>query len=187
MTWVAYADESIASTTEGGAYILAAATMDRRDCAAARYAVAALGRPRARFHWRDARPDHRHEAVKIVGELAALHLVVIATHLDFRKQERARRFCLRRLLDELEDAKVDHLWLETRTQSLNARDVKTLDIFRSSSTNTRIRVDHALPVHEPLLWIPDIVAGAINLALNGDATHQTTLEPLISKYELSLR
>lgn len=48
------------------------------------------------------------------------------------------------------------------------------------------KVSHARPLDEPLLWIPDIVAGAIYTALDGDPRYRTTLKSLIEVYDIEL-
>jgi hypothetical protein len=174
------------STTGVGAYILAAAMMADEDCGSARATVSALGRPGRRFHWRDAGQAERHRAVGVIAGLPALHLVVIGTKLDPHRQERARRHCLRRLVHELEVAGVDQLWLESRTPRQNLRDVQAVDGFRAARIISALHVDHVRPMGEPLLWIPDIVAGAVNLALGGEDLHEVALKSLISRYDIDL-
>lgn len=186
MTWIGYADESMISTVGVGAYIIAAAVIVDRDRESARLTLSTLGRPGRRFHWRDAGAAERHKAIGAVAGLPALHLVVIGTRLDPRRQERARRHCLRRLVHELESAGVDELWLESRSPRQDLRDIQAVDGFRAAQIISALRVDHAQPLGEPLLWVPDIVAGAVNLALSGEDLHEVALRPLITKYEVDL-
>lgn len=91
-----------------------------------------------------------------------MHAVVIGTPLDVSKQERARRKCMERLFFELERLGVSHIIGESRTQSLNMRDVRMLDSLRSQQMiPSHLRLDFARPSEEPMLWLPDVIAGVV--------------------------
>lgn len=187
MTWVAYADESMHSRSGMKVYILAAAVLNADDCADVRLAVSQLGKRGRGFHWRDADAPERRKAVDVVAGLPALHLVVVGAPLDPRRQERARRHCLRRLLFELESAGVDRLWLEARTPILNARDMHAINVFSMQGViRSSPHVGHIRPVDEPLLLIPDIVAGSVNAAAGGDDSFVASLNSLISRCDIKL-
>src|SRR5699024_2754930 len=82
------------------------------------------------------------------------------------KQDRARRKCLDRLLFELDQRDVIGLWLESRQAVLNRRDQETVEAARGSRIITRkLNVKHAQPVDEPMLWLPDAVAGMTTAVL----------------------
>lgn len=81
---------------------------------------------------------------------------------------------------------VSHIWLETRTQSLNAKDMKMVDVLRSRGMIPNLRVDLELPTREPMLWVPDAVAGAITAARKGVTTHRRTLGDLIREIQIEL-
>ncbi len=106
-----------------GVYVLAAACLEMIEVAGARHSVAALAKPGQRFHWRQSAPPMQRKAVGVVSALPALHLVVVAAPIDPRRQERARRHCLRRLLFELDRGGVASVLLESREAKLNARDI----------------------------------------------------------------
>jgi hypothetical protein len=171
-----------------GAYILAAAMLPAEECDSARSAMAAIRRTHRRFHWRDETDSDRHKAVELVAGLPALHLVVVGVRLDKRRQERARRYCLRRLLFELNAAGVGQILLEGRSPQLNKWDIEAVDAFRTQGVipPDRPTVTHAHPQDETLLWVPDIVAGATRAAISGDASFQLTLEPVITRFEIEL-
>jgi hypothetical protein len=42
-----------------------------------------------------------------------------------------------------------------------------------------MRIAHVPGAHEPLLWVPDIVAGAVSSSLHGDSRYVTTLGPVL--------
>jgi len=194
VTWHAYADESMRQRQDGsGLYVLAAAMLDDADAPAVREHVTQLAPTRrGRMHWRDAEVPERRKAVSAVAELHALHLVVVGVRLNPRAQERGRRQCLRRLLWELQEAGVTRVWLESRTASLNARDHAAVEAWRAQHViGGDLRVDFAQPygpAGEVLLWLPDIVAGAVSAARgDGDERYLTALEPILTEITIDLR
>jgi hypothetical protein len=79
------------------------------------------------------------------------------------------------------------LWLESRAPALDARDLQAVNVFRiQSAMSPDLRVDHARPLDEPLLWVPDIVAGAMNAAVSGDDSFCVPLESLLTRYDIEL-
>lgn len=85
-----------------------------------------------------------------------------------RRQERARAFCAERLLYELDRLGVVQVWFEARHPALNQRDLRLVKALRGKqSISASIRVEFARPKDEPMLWIPDAVAGAVNGARSG--------------------
>jgi hypothetical protein len=189
MTWVAYVDESMRVPAAGapGRYILAAAVLHADDVETTRDAVRWLSGKHRRFHWRDSSPVARDKAVGVVAELSAVHLVVVGTPLDRRRQERGRRLCLARLLYELESADVSMVSLEARTESLNVKDLSAVGAWRAQNIiGHTLAVNHAYPRIEPLLWLPDIVAGAVAAAYAGDEQWRCALIPLLDEISVSI-
>jgi hypothetical protein len=186
--WRAYADEAMRTLLGGyGAYLFVAACVEDSEQERARHEMASLAAAGKRFHWRTESEPMRRKALTVVAGLPALHLVIVGAPLDFRRQERARRFCLQRLLHELDEAGVSEVWLESRTQSLNQRDVGAINAFRGRRELTaNIFVGHGRPLEEPLLWVPDIVAGAVGEAVRGDDSYQRTISSLITRYDITL-
>lgn len=183
MSWVAYVDESMRA--DAGVYVLAAAVLDISDEAEAREAVAGLTASGPRFHWRHESEKVQRRAVEAVCGLAALHVVVVGAPLNLVKQERARRHCLRHLLFHLDVADVRQVWMEARTISLNSRDIAAVRAFRASHViGHNIRVDHRYPLDEPLLWLPDIVAGAIGMAEGGDPRYREQLADILTEHRI---
>ena len=182
MGWVAYVDESMRLPRSSGPseYLLAAAMLDDADLEPARETVLELATASGlRFHWRKESHCRRDDAVAVISRLPALHMVVIGAPLDPARQERGRRLCLRRTLFELEADGVTQVWLESRTRSLNDKDVAAVDVWRSQHViSHKIRVDHSNPATEPLLWVPDIAAGAMNASEAGVTRWADVLKPL---------
>ena len=60
------------------------------------------------------------------------------------------------------------MWFEARHPALNERDLRLVKALRGKrSISPSIRVEFARPKDEPMLWIPDSVAGAVNGAQSG--------------------
>jgi hypothetical protein len=181
-------DESMRANA--GVYLLAAACLDDADYPAARDSVATLAKPGQRFHWRASSAPVQRKAVALVASLPALHLVVVAAPLDPPRQERGRRHALCRLLYELRGHGVTRVVLEARTQSLNAKDAEAVDAFRAAGViGSDIVIEHGYPAGpngEPLLWVPDIVAGVIGGELDRGEVVPGNLAQLVTRFDVEL-
>jgi hypothetical protein len=166
----AWVDESMRAARDGndGLYLLAAVVADPGVCDAVRDSLRSLvWKAAGRLHWRDETPSRRRKIAELIGGQDLAHVVVVGAPIDHRRQERARAQCLERLLYELEQLGVSQVWLETRHFALNERDLKLVEALRGKrSVSSEIRVEFARPKDEPMLWVPDAVAGAVNAALS---------------------
>ncbi|HEY2673772.1 MAG TPA: hypothetical protein VGJ07_25840 [Rugosimonospora sp.] len=190
MTWVAYVDESMRQRRDGsGIYVLAAAMLDEAHVADVRETARTLGQGKRRFHWRDAMAADRRKAVAKVATLDALHLVAVGVGLDNPRQERARRQCIERLLWELDRCGVSTVWFEARKARQNADDLAAVAALRARRVlRSTMRVDFALPSVEPLVWLPDVVAGAVSSARgDGDEQFVRPLRSILTECEVTLR
>jgi hypothetical protein len=107
--------------------------------------------------------------------------------LDPRRQERARRHCLRRLLFELEAAGVGHVWLESRGRHQDPLDLQAVNVLRIQRViGAGLVVDHTRPLDEPLLWVPDIVAGAVGGELDRGERYAEQLASVVTRYHIEL-
>ena len=172
----AWVDESIHAamrtangTMTDGMYILAAVIADSGTCEPIREELRRLLPGRAkRLHWRDENPRRRRVIAGALAGLDVTHVMVVGIPVDPHRQERARRLCLERLLHELNALGVTRVWVETRTESLNKRDIRMIDALRSAGTlPDRVAIGFADPVAEPMLWLPDAVAGAVGAHRRG--------------------
>jgi hypothetical protein len=170
---------------------MVASCVDEVDSGEVRTVVSGLAAPGQRFHWRRSARPARAKALGVVADLPVLHLTAIATRLDPRRPERARRACLHRLLFELASHGVTLVIMETRTQSLNHKDAAAVDAFRSAQViGPEIAVEHGYPSGvngEPLLWVPDIIAGAIGAELDHGDPMPEQLAGLTTRFHLRLR
>lgn len=128
----------------------------------------------------------RRDAAQLVAAQSGLHVVAIGTPVPKRKQERARSKSLTALIVELHGFGVDQLYLEAREPALNRRDIATVTQARQTHLpkGTRLRADHLPGSTEPLLWISDIVAGAIRASRTGDPQYAAMLTNVID-FEVS--
>ncbi len=178
----AFADESFLEADQGGYYILAAAIIAPESGRPAREAMLALNgaRTSAKLHWNDLDRRQREHAAQAVAKLDGFHLVVVGSPVPARRQERARAMCLARLVVECHGLDVRELVLESRSQALNARDLKTVIGARYLlPKGADLTVTHAPGFTEPLLWIADIVAGAVRLHHQGDGRCRDALEGVL--------
>lgn len=90
------------------------------------------------------------------------------------------------LLHILAGLGVAQVWAEQRTPSLNRRDLQLINALRSQQAiPADLRVDFAQPLQEPMLWIPDVVAGALGAHLRGsDSTPYEALRARIVEHQV---
>jgi hypothetical protein len=147
-----------------GRYILASVVCDPSGCDPARQALRALlqGRQR-RLHWRDETGPRRTKIAATISVVDMAAVVVVGAPMANRRQERARRLCMETLLPTLEqDYGVSRVFLEARTQTLIRKDREHVaNLVGKRLITPALRVDTARPLEEPMLWIPDAVAGAV--------------------------
>ncbi|MFC5829204.1 hypothetical protein [Nonomuraea insulae] len=81
------------------------------------------------------------------------------------------------LLWELGDHHVTDVVFERRDSELDQRDHKLVEVLQGRhAMPPRLRLAWCSPMLEPLLWLPDIVAGAKALAERGDPRFWSQLE-----------
>lgn len=172
----AWVDESTRRRASGTSiYVLAAVVCGIEQADEARRAVRALRLPGLRFlHWHEEDRDRRLQIATVISGLDTLHTVVVGAPVDAARPERARSLCLVRLTTELASFGVKHTLFEGRTALQNRRDVATIAELRSRrAISDTFSVDFAGKSDDPMLWIADIVAGAVGASLTG-----TDVEPL---------
>lgn len=159
----AWVDESMHVDGDDGLYVLAAVVCEAGSCDPIRDTMRSLldtGQPK--LHWGTESPERREKIISTVAQIDMAAVVVIGTPLTKRKQERARAVCMESLAVHLAKMDVTHVLLEERTPSLNERDMKIVRAMRGSKLiPPQMRIDVQRPSVEPMLWIPDAVAGAV--------------------------
>lgn len=186
----AWVDESIRQTPDDkGAYILAATVCDLTRADEARTRLRSLLLPnQSRLHWHDEGDRRRSQIAAEVAATGLQGLVVVGTPVMRAKQERARRLCMEALLPELHADGVNQVWYESRTAVLNNADTRMVSALRGKRLlPPSMRVDHARPTEEPMLWVPDAVAGAVNAAQGANTQWLTTMGPSVRIFTIALR
>lgn len=190
-TSTAWSDESFQEHDAAGFYILAAAVIPDED--AQQHAREEMLRLQARhvstkLHWTKADAAQRGELARAVAALDGLHVVAVGAPVRPRKQERARAQCLNLLVCELHGFGVGHLYMEARDQVLNLRDVTTVQQARYAlPKDATFRLDHLYGAAEPLLWIADIVAGAVRAEKLGDGRYREILGERVVDFPVTVR
>lgn len=174
----AFVDESMRLTPDNqGTYLLAAVVCDPVTCDPVRETLRSLRQPR--LHWHAGEDPRKTKIAESIGALALPATVVVGMPLAKSKQERARAKCMEALLRALEVQGVSQVWLEARTPSLIRRDMRLVDALRSQRLITpAIRVDTALPGDEPMLWLPDAVAGEVAASRDGQPEYLALIGPV---------
>jgi hypothetical protein len=168
------------SPDDQGTYLLAAVTCEPAECDPVRVMLRSLRyRRQPRLHWHAEEDPRKTKIAESIGALALPAAVVIGMPLADSKQERGRAKCMEALLSELEAQGVTQVWLEARTPSLIRRDMRLVDAIRSQRRITpAIRVDTARPRDEPMLWLPDAVAGAVRADRQGQPEYLDLIGPV---------
>ncbi|MGN9844698.1 hypothetical protein ACTMTI_41880 [Nonomuraea sp. H19] len=121
------------------------------------------------MHWRDENDKRRAQLIEVVAALRPVGIIVAGAGLDAKRQERARRKCMECLLWELGNHHVVDVVFERRHSELDRRDHELIAVLQGRhAMPPRLRLSWRDPEVEPLLWLPDIVAGAKSLAERGD-------------------
>ncbi len=175
---------------DNGLYILAAVVCDAGSCDPIRDALRELldeGQPK--LHWGAESPERKDKIMGAVAQIDMAAVVVIGAPLAKKKQERARAVCMETLLVHLAAMDVTHVLLEARTPSLNDRDMKLIDAIRGKKLiPSGLRIDVGQPSTEPMLWIPDIVAGATGAdRVRGNPGYLDLIRPTVTQLDIPLR
>ncbi|MGW2838343.1 hypothetical protein ACWCWD_11165 [Streptomyces sp. NPDC001493] len=180
-------DESFQEHDSTGFYILAAAIIEPAAVDSVRAAMLALKGRRAtsKIHWTEMDQRQRNAAARLVASQSGIHIVSVGAPVPRRKQERARAKCLTALVVELHGFGVDQLYIEARQETLNARDIRTVLAARANlPKGTRLQADHVHGNDEPLLWVSDIVAGAVRAHRQGDHQYTQQLGEALIDFEV---
>lgn len=164
---IAWGDESIRSKADPPMYLMAAVI----QCAPSddMGAIESLKPKGARkLHWRHMSRSLQLASARAVGKAGIPAVVVVASPMDGRRTERARRKCLEALLSGLEERGVDMLVLESRGAERDANDRRFLAGIRGAGLARRIRLEHRPGESDPRLWAADQVLGIIGDKLAGD-------------------
>jgi hypothetical protein len=186
----AWIDESIIMRKDHpGAYTLASVITDPISADDLRHALRDLREKRlVRLHWKAESPKRRDLIAHAIAGFDITAIVALGTPLHRQKQERARRCCLECLLYELEAFGVTKAWLESRRSQQDRSDLRLFDSARGKGLISRnLSIDFAQPTDEPMLWLPDAVAGAVTAAQLGEPRWLLALSELVHIKNVEVR
>lgn len=163
----ALVDESFRRAADGrGYYLMAAAIVpDTHRAQITHQLRKTLPSGQKRWHFRDESDASRRKFVGQIAELADLGVAAVVTVKEARYQgEHPRVRCLWGLSGALEEAGgVDAIVLESRQESQDRKDRRELENIKRAHLLERTTYRHDRPMEEPLLWLPDAIAGAVGL------------------------
>ncbi|MGW1043693.1 hypothetical protein [Streptomyces sp. NPDC002547] len=189
-TSTAWSDESFQEHDDAGFYIIAAAVIEDEAHDQAREEMLRLQAKHApeKLHWTKRDNAERAELARAVAALDGLHVVAVGAPVRPRRQERARAHCLNLLVCELHGFGVEHLFMEARDQVLNGRDIATVQQARYALPKDAVfRLDHLPGAAEPLLWVADIVAGAVRAEKLGQPQYREILGERVIDFPVEVR
>lgn len=185
---LAFVDESMRRHPEAGTtwYFMAAGVLRGDRCAAVRELLVPLARRATRrIHWRDEELAAKGPIVDAVCAAEVESVVVVAAMRDPAKQERARKQVLKHLLYELDRVEVARAVLESRHTERDRHDLTSIGQFRNAGyLSRRLTVSHERPLQEPLLWLPDIIAGVVGDHRCGENDLIDRIRSLIELHDL---
>lgn len=169
-----------------GTYVLAAAIGRQDSEPTIRDQISRLRLPgQVKLHWRDEGEKRRNAIMRAVAACELEHVVVVRAGAVDNRPERRRRKCLERLLFELELKAVSDIVFESRGPADDRRDIQMLNALRGQRVvSTATRITHVVGRHEPLLWIPDAVCGAVTSTRAGVHDHQQVLASQLTLIEI---
>jgi hypothetical protein len=187
----AWVDESVIVGPAGGSgtYTMAAVIADPAHCDDLRSELRALTiRPGVRLHWVAESPKRRDLIAEAAGRMDIAAILTVGTPMERSRQERARRCCLERLLYELDQIGVSEVRLESRAAAQDKRDLRLVDSARRKRLNSHeLSVTIARPAAEPMLWLPEAVAGAASAAMSGEDRWLTAIAAMVTVHQVAIR
>ncbi|MGY4767464.1 hypothetical protein ACXC9Q_11165 [Kribbella sp. CWNU-51] len=187
----AWVDESVVVGPPGGSgtYTMAAVVTDHGCCDELRRELTELTiKPGVRLHWVGESVKRRDLVVEAVARMDIAAILTVGTPMERSRQERARRCCLERLLSELDQFGVSEAWLESRAAAQDRRDLRLVDSARRKRLiSPDLQVGFARPSAEPMLWLPDAVAGAMSAAVLGEERWLTAMAAVVTVHQVVIR
>ncbi len=164
----AYVDESEPSgDRDHTVYVLAAVIVAAAERERVGEAVRLATPERERkLHWYGALRAQRLTWLDLLRR--AVQIIVVRYEGAAARAERRRRYCLERLVWELEQRDVRLVVLESRGRAADDRDRSMFDALRRRGTGRDMRHEHVSGNAEPLVALPDIACGAHVAGLDSD-------------------
>jgi hypothetical protein len=163
----ALVDESFRHGHRGRGYaLLAAVIVPDTSAAALEHDLRRFVNPgQRRFHWHDERASSRRRFLETMAryhELAVVAMTYCQETASQRKVEQARARSIWALLADLNDQGVGTLVFESRQERNDRRDRReVMTAQKAGVADPDLVYRHGRPKEEPLLWLPDAVAGTV--------------------------
>lgn len=187
MRLVAYVDESEPrQDLDPGTYVLCAAILTAEAQEDSRAMMRDIKRAhQKKAHWHEESDERgRQRLIKAVASTTAEHFVVVRLGDRTTRSERRRRLCLERLCFELHALGVSEIVIESRGPS-DRLDRTLVDTMRAKRLiDASLRIDHVPGPAEPLLWIPDVVCGAVSQNRYGNPVYLEQLRRVTTMIEV---
>lgn len=161
---IAFVDESLRQRPDG--LCVLAAVVAPNDIDEGRDAVRSVLLPgQLRFHWKDENEGQRRRMLKAIEDMGVRSLVYVCRPVSMRRQARARALCVNALVWDLWTHEVDEVVFESRENHNDAKDRQTIiQAKKAKRAAESLIYRFERPDAEPLLWLPDAVAGAVSAA-----------------------
>jgi hypothetical protein len=169
-------------------YVIAAVVVPRRHDDVRAAVRACLLRRQPRFHWRDESEAQRERMLAAFVDLSLRGHIYVCEPLAPRGDVRARALCLNMLLWDLWQGRVHDLVLESRQEHGDYRDRQTIaHAQRASLASPTLHYGFQRPHEEPLLWLPDAIAGAATASLAEGADYLKELGDAVRRTDVRSR
>lgn len=170
----AFVDES-ARPGPAGLYVVAAVVV-HENLAVARVAAEKVPPSGKRFHWKDEREPSRLAMLDVLVGQGFVLRSYEAHPCATNRQGRARAKSLELLLWDLRQESVGQLVTESRGAPADRHDSKTVvNAIKADVAAPDLVYVHRRPREEPVLWLPDAVAGAAATGLIGQGHYRDRL------------
>lgn len=168
---IAYVDESARAGPEGVYYLVTAGVIVAVDPEQARRTLVKLRPLGGRFHWYRERQQGRMAMLDAMAELGTAAFVIWSYPVGRKRQEPARERCMTALLANLDREGIHQVVIERREdRGLNRADRRTIhDARQAGLVSESFSYRFEAPKEEPLLWVPDAIAGAVGMHLANKA------------------
>ncbi len=129
-----------------------------------------------KVHWRKSSPKRKHILIGSLDDMPITHITIARQAALLERTERQRRKTLGRLLFETNDSGSEKVVLESRGAGDDRKDIEFMSALRLTSKSfVDTEIIHVRGRIEPLLWVADIVCGAVFAHLNGQSEFWVTL------------
>jgi hypothetical protein len=159
----AYGDESIQIVgVEKPQYLLCACVIHENETKVRTSLDGIVLSANEKLHWYDMNKAERRRSITMIGTTVELcsGFIVQCAFGKISKQERARRKCLWRLFQILEENGVQQLILENRDIRQDRRDEQLFFAAKRANVIQNIEITHRSGAADSRLWIPDQILGA---------------------------